>query len=252
MNDFDFFEVRESSPLINRVNDALYSAPAEFESGIEIDGLSVADLFSLNGAIGSSIEQNVVDTLNDMRSVWDPNNEFTNCSFVRQSQTFPDVLLVNHRNKGEREPIMGIELKSWYLLSKENEPSFRYRVTPGACAESDLLVVYPWALSNAISGEPEIYEPYVMGAKEASEKMDEYWQNERNTNLDTGINRPDGISPYPENSDEIQDEPVADAGHNYGRLSRANVMDEYIERMSKKQVAGVSADKWIEFIRENK
>ena len=40
---------------------------------------------------------------------------------------------------------MGIELKGWYVLAKEKEPSFRYKVTPAVCAPADLLVVVPWA-----------------------------------------------------------------------------------------------------------
>jgi hypothetical protein len=49
---------------------------------------------------------------------------------------------------------MGIELKGWYVLAKEKEPSFRYKVTLTVCAPADLLVVVPWALSNVISGRP--------------------------------------------------------------------------------------------------
>ena len=30
---------------------------------------------------------------------------------------------------------MGIELKGWYLLSKEGVGSFRFQVTPAACSD---------------------------------------------------------------------------------------------------------------------
>ena len=40
-------------------------------------------------------------------------------------------------------PLLGIELKGWYVLSKEGEPSGRYKVTPAACAPQDLLVIVP-------------------------------------------------------------------------------------------------------------
>lgn len=247
--DFSFTDGRDVGKLRDRINNALYSVPSNFETAITIDGLDVDDLFSLNTAIGSSVERSVVETLNSMRSVWDPDGEYTDCSFVRQSQTFPDVILTQRQNKGQSDPIIGIELKSWYLLSKEQEPSFRYEVTPDACADDDLLVIYPWALKNVLSGEPQVFEPYIINAKEASEKVDEYWQQGRNTSLDTTINRPSGVTPYPDTSEEIQDKPVADSGDNYGRLSRAGIMDSYIERMRTKDLAGVTAEDWIEFIK---
>lgn len=244
----DEWEHRE---LYKNVKDAIFALPSYFESDIFIEGLDAEDLFSLNSVLAAAIEDNVVETLNSMRSVWDPNDEYADCSFVRQSQTFPDVLLVRHLEGGESEPIMGIELKGWYLLSKEGEPSFRYEITPDACAPQDLLVVFSWSLSNVLSGEPEIYEPYVTSAKRASNYVDYYWKELRNTSLDTSINRPAGIEPYPSSkTDEIHDEPVSDSGNNYGRVARTGMMDEYTNRMLKKKLSGIRARDWVDFLKD--
>lgn len=240
----------EHIELYERIKDAIFALPTHFESEINIHGIQANDLFNLNAVLGAAIEEQVVETLNSMRSVWDPNSEYTDCSFQRQSQTFPDVLFVRHGDEGNSETIMGIELKGWYLLAKESEPSFRYRVTPEACADQDLLVVFCWSLSNVISGEPRLHEPFVESAKRASQYVDYYWQELRNTSQDTLINRPVGVTPHPQTSaEEIQDEPVEDSGNNYGRVARTGLMDDYTERMLQRELAGIEAKHWIEFLK---
>lgn len=243
----DDWEHRE---LYDRVKDAVFALPSYFSSEIQIQGIDAHDLFSLNSVLGATIEDNVVETLNNMRSVWDPDDEYADCSFVRQSQTFPDVLFVRHQEGGESEPIMGIELKGWYLLSKEEEPSFRYKVTPEACAKQDLLVVFTWSLSNVLSGKPIVYEPYMTSARRASNYVDYYWKELRETDLDTTIHRPDEVTPYPgAKSDEIQDRPESDSGGNYGRVARTGLMDSYTERMLDKELAGIRTRDWIKFLK---
>lgn len=240
----------EHRELYDRVKDAVFALPSYFDSDIQIQGLDAEDLFALNSVLAAAIEDNVVKTLNSMRSMWDPDDEYADCSFIRQSQTFPDVMFVRHLEDGDNEPIMGIELKGWYLLSKEAEPSFRYEITPDACADQDLLVVFTWALSNVLSGEPEVYDPYVTSAKRASNYVDYYWKELRNTSLDTTIERPDGITPYPSSkSDEIHDDPVSDSGNNYGRVARTGMMDDYTERMLEKELAGIRAKDWVKFLK---
>lgn len=240
----------EHRELYDRVKSAIFALHSYFDSDISIQGLDAEDLFSLNSVLGAAIEDNVVETLNSMRSVWDPNDKYANYSFTRQSQTFPDILFVRHLESGKSNPVMGIELKGWYLLSKEKEPSFRYKITPEACAEQDLLVVFAWSLSQVLSGEPELYEPYVTSAKRASNYVDYYWQELRDTELDTSISRPDNVSPYPASkSDRIQDEPVSDSGNNYGRVARTGMMDNYSERMLQKELAGIRAQDWIKFLK---
>ncbi|WP_447859617.1 zinc ribbon domain-containing protein [Nitrospira calida] len=71
---------------------------------------------------------------------------------------------------------MGIELKGWYLLAKEAEPSLRFQVTAAACAQRDLIVVVPWVLGNVISGSPILFEPFIESAKYAADYRNYHWQ----------------------------------------------------------------------------
>jgi len=114
--------------LAQRVGGALLVLPGFFEFGTRIEGIDATDLFSLNSVLGTSIEVQVVHTLNRMRSIWDPDDEWVGYRFERQSQTFPDVRLVR-RGAGQHDIAMGIELKGWYLLSKEGVPSLRFQTT---------------------------------------------------------------------------------------------------------------------------
>jgi hypothetical protein len=153
-----------------KVKEAIYALPLYFRSETVISGLSATDLFTLNTALGATIEENVVRTLNEMRSVWDPEGRYKLYGFTRQAQTFPDVMLKRYAGQTEHaEVVLGIELKGWYLLSKEEEPSFRFKVTSAACADQDLLVVVPWVLSSVISGTPRVFLPFVVPAKYAAE-----------------------------------------------------------------------------------
>lgn len=113
--------------LYSRVVNALYAVPAHFSSRTVIEGLATTDLQTLNSVLGAAIEEQVVSTLNDMRPVWDPDDAYQRFFFQRQAQVFPDVLLKSDLNG--QEIIPGIELKGWYLLSKERVPNFRFTTT---------------------------------------------------------------------------------------------------------------------------
>lgn len=77
---------------------------------------------------------------------------------------FPDVRLVRRGASGTPDIALGIELKGWFLLAREGEPSFRFQTTPAACADHDLLVVLPWHLDNVLAGSPVVAEPWVVSA----------------------------------------------------------------------------------------
>ncbi len=155
---------------------------------------------------------------------------------------------------GSEDIALGIELKGWYLLSKEREPSFRYTVTPKACAPQDLLVVVPWHLRNVLSGEPVVYEPYIEQARYAAEYRNWWWTTVRETS-DTPDQRtvhPPGtdVSPYPRPKTRIADRPVKDGGHNFGRIARlTGLMDDYTAAMRGYHVGGIPAEHWISFFK---
>lgn len=240
--------------LYRDVREAIYSLPAYFRTETNIEGISATDIFTLNTALGATIENQVVETLNQMRTVWDPDGEYALYHFVRQSQTFPDVLLKKTSdetsNSGARpEIILGIELKGWYLLAKEGEPSFRYKVTPSACAVQDMIVVVPWVLSNVIAGSPKVFTPYLESAKYAAEYRNYWWTSIREAKTNNHINCPTGVGPYPSKADQIGDEPAYDRGGNFGRYSRTGIMDDYLRRASSQPICGIRADHWRAFFK---
>lgn len=158
--DWEHFEIYQA------VKGSLNALPYSFTTDLNITGVAATDLFSFNSSLGASIETQVVKSLNELRASWDPKQQYALYHFVRQSQRFPDVILRNSSNP--QDIVMGIELKGWYVLAKEREPSFRYRVTPNVCARADLLVVFPWALSSVVSGSPQLFQPYVVSARFAA------------------------------------------------------------------------------------
>lgn len=231
--------------LCKDVREAIASLPMHFRTETQISGIMATDLHTLHTVLGATIEEQVVRTLNLMRGVWDPDDKYALCSFARQAQTFPDVLL---RRMPDGEVLLGIELKGWYLLAKEKEPSLRFQVTAAACAEQDLIVVVPWVLSNVISGSPLVFEPFITPAKAAAQHRNHHWQNVRTTRLDSGIEIPEGIAPYPSKSDPILDKPVADRGGNFGRLARTGLMDDYIKKLDDLPLCGIKTVFWRDFL----
>jgi hypothetical protein len=170
--------------LYNNVREAIFALPAYFKTETSISGINATDIFTLNQTLGATIEEQVVNTLNQMRQIWDPKEKYQLYGFIRQPQTFPDVLL---RKYGKNDVIMGVELKGWYLIAKEGEPSFRYTVTPAACNPQDILVVVPWSLSNIISGAPKVFTPFVEHARYAAEYRNYHWEHLRKAKTNTKI-----------------------------------------------------------------
>lgn len=237
--------------LYERVVDALRAIPAHFASGTVIEGILATDLQTLNAPLGATIEDQVVETLNRMRPVWDPGERYQTFSFHRQAQTFPDVLLKADRDG--QEVILGIELKGWYLLAKEGEPNFRFQVAPAACAAADLLVVVPWALKNVLSGRPVTFKPFVIPARYAAEYRNYWWLEVREVQAgERHIESPPGVAPYPRKSDKIADLPSSDKGGNFGRLARTGILDDYLAEMRGTLLAGVPVAAWLSFFKKFK
>ena len=185
-------------------------------------------------------------TLNLVRNTWDSDGTYSPYSFVRQAQTFPDILL---RQVSSGEVLLGIELKGWYLLAKETEPSLRFQVTIDACTRQDLIVVVPWALGNVISGSPILFEPFVESARYAAAYRNYHWQHVRRTRQQTDIDTPDRVTPYPNKPDQILDRPRADGGGNFGRLARTGMMDIYLQKLDDVQLCGIKTVYWREFLK---
>ncbi len=232
--------------LYRNVREAISSLPIYFRTETHISGIMATDLHTLNSVLGATIEEQVVRTLNLIRNTWDPDGNYALYTFIRQAQTFPDVLL---RKTSTSEILLGIELKGWYLLAKEAEPSLRFQVTSAACAQRDLIVVVPWVLGNVLSGSPILFEPFVESAKYAAEYRNYHWQHIRKTQQDTGIDIPKGVSPYPSKTAQILDKPYADGGGNFGRLARTGLMDAYMRKLNEVQLCGIEVIYWREFLK---
>jgi hypothetical protein len=232
--------------LYRDVREAIACLPIYFRTETNISGIMATDLHTLNTVLGATIEEQVVRTLNLIRNTWDPDEKYALHSFVRQAQTFPDVLL---RKTSSGEILLGVELKGWYLLAKEAEPSLRFQVTAAACAKEDLIVVVPWVLGNVISGSPILFEPFVESARYAAAYRNYHWQHIRRTRQRTDIEIPDGVTPYPNKSDQILDRPISDGGGNFGRLARTGMMDAYMAKLDDVPLCGIKTVYWREFLK---
>lgn len=234
------------------VRKALAALPIYFKFDNPILGIDATDLHNINTLMGAAIENQVVTVLNSLRTIWDENNIWTDYSFHRSSQAFPDVRLIRRNVDGTVETAFGIELKGWWLLSKEGEPSLRYQVAPDACAPWDLVCVVPWFLDNAVSGTPSVAEPWVDQARYAAEWRDFWWTNLRKTqdsDKEKRIKYPEGATPYPFKADLVSARPVKDGGNNFGRLPRAKpLMDSFIKKSLEMPILGIPASHWQQFL----
>ena len=213
-----------------------------------------ADLFNLNSILGAVIEQQMAKALNEMRPVWDPDEKYRDCWFVRRPQSFPDVVLQYHFPLHDEEAIIfGIELKGYYLFQREGKASFRFTTTPAACAPADLLAVFPWALSNIVSGAPVVFSPFVESALYAAEWRNYWWTEVRETTGPREVQSPADAGPYPSaKADSVVDVAVGDQrGRNFGRLARTGIMDGWFKTTGAIQLAGIDAEKWRRFFKES-
>lgn len=238
--------------LYQGVREALAALPAEFEFDNPVSGIDATDLHALNTLMATGIEGQVVEVLNALRTVWDRNRRWSDYYFVRSAQSFPDVRLGRRTNAGF-EPVLGIELKGWFLLSKEGVPSLRYSVAADACAPQDLICVVPWYLSNAVSGKPQVAPPWVEQARYAAEWRDYWWKHLRKTSdspEDRELKVPADAKPYPSKADQVSVVPVKDGGMNFGRLPRYKpLMDAFIEDVLEHPILGIPAGHWMEFLK---
>jgi hypothetical protein len=242
--------------LYVRVQDALHALPSRFRSQLNIAGVSASDLFTLNAPLGAAIEASVVENLNELRELWDPDDKYQEYSFVRQPQVFPDVRLQTSAPhvSAEKKVLFGIELKGWFLLAKEGEPSSRYKVSPDACAPADLLVVFPWVLTEVISGAPRLLRPFTVQARYAAEQRNYYWsfgrrRQEGKSAASREIRTAEHRTPYPAKKAKFNDSPVLDSGRNFGRFARGGFMTDFKLELLEEHLAGIPVKHWRAFLK---
>jgi hypothetical protein len=238
--------------LYDRIVEAMHALPSRFRTQLRVAGISATDLFTLNAPLGAAIESSVVENLNDLRELWDPLGQYEIYSFVRQAQVFPDVRLQTTAPgiADEDRILMGIELKGWFVLAKEGEPSFRYKASPIVCMPQDLLVVFPWKLDEVISGSPRLLRPFVDEARYAAEYRNYYWSELRGvTGMDAEIVMAETEQAYPSKGQKFNDVPRADTGSNFGRVARGGFMADFIEELLLQPISGIPAMHWQTFLK---
>jgi hypothetical protein len=240
--------------LYDRVISTLYALPERFETTLRIEGVPAPDLFTMNSALGAAIEKSVVDSLNELRTMWDPQQQYADYAFIRQSQRFPDVLLkTSNPNPQHPAIILGIELKGWFMLSKEGEPSFRYKISPQCCAEADLLVVLPWIFDSVVSGKPRLLDPIITEAAYAARRRNYHWEWLRSnpsgeSSARRGITSATYVGTYPPKTAKSSDVPVSDSGGNFGRVARCGAIDSEVDARLAADILGIPADSWRRFL----
>jgi hypothetical protein len=239
----------EQYELWERVRESLYALPAYFRMEGELPNIPASDLHAANTLLGAAIEEHIPVALNLIRQIWDPQGNYADCLFRRQPQTFPDVPFRRETGTGS-ETLFGIEVKSWYVLAKEQEPSFRFYVNRDFCHPADLCVVYPWALSSGVSGTPKLFRPLVIGARKAARLREESWAAKAQDEEWRVINKPQGEKRFhPTREDRINDSSPRDAGNNMGRIARTGVWDLEIRRlMREERISGIPIAAWHAFL----
>lgn len=238
--------------LYSAVEAALYAVPAYFKSELNVVDVEATDLFQFNTPLAGAIEIQTVRALNGLRELWDPDSKYPDYTFVRQTQRFPDVVLRSDSPDADPAILMGIELKGWYALAKEGEPSYRMHVNPEACAPADLLAVFPWVFENVVSGGPRLLRPFVREARYAAEMKNWYWQHGRKQQANEAagyraIVFAQSATPYPAKADPVDDVAVNDGGNNFGRVSRTGIMSDFLKELMAEPLAGIPIHEWRTF-----
>jgi hypothetical protein len=140
---------------------------------------------------------------------------------------------------------MGVELKGWFVLAKEGEPSFRYSASPAVCAPQDLLVVFPWTLDEVVSGSPKLMRPFIEEARYAAEHRNYYWSELRGVHGDAAaVIQAPHQAPYPNKSQKFNDSAAEDQGGNFGRVARGGLMTAWISELLEQPLSGIPAKHW--------
>ena len=69
---------------VDNVKLALAALPTSFTSGTPIEGFQATDILNANAIFGTTNEAEVVADLNNMRSIWDPDDQWSKYAFVRR------------------------------------------------------------------------------------------------------------------------------------------------------------------------
>ena len=214
----------EHYELYQGIRYALSTLSSHFRSWTRVSGILASNLHSLDVALGSTLQEQIVHTLNETHSVWDPRKQYESCRFVRQSEVFPRVLL--REASDSSRILLGVELYGWYPLAKDKAPRACLKVSPTVCAKQDLIVVVPWVLDSIVNGCPMVFDPFIEAAEHAAEYRNHHWKHIRQTTASREIKLATPAMAYPRRSDNILDQPKLNRSEDFGRLAQLGIMDD--------------------------
>jgi hypothetical protein len=153
-----------------RLEKELQSGDEEEESLSEVIKSYVSVLSEFNNYVGQGIENTLVQHLNNAAyEKWSKQDQ--NLQFARNTVQFPDLLLVDEEKD---ECFLHVEVKSWYIFASDPITA-RFHTAPEYIKDDCLLVVFPWYMTEIVSGTPKLLSPLVGSAKELAERRDQVW-----------------------------------------------------------------------------
>lgn len=181
------------------------------------DSFNKDDKFAFYRTPGDRIESKAALLMNrqELRSIWDPDGQYFEYHFVHQPSVFPDLTL--RKIDDSSICLIGVEVKSWHILSKEGVPTFRCDVTASACYPHDLICVIPYVVDT--DGQLEVLLPFVESLKYCIEKRNDHWIRTLKKKVVFAL---DAV-PYAPKRSRILDHPDTDPGNNFGRLARCRI-----------------------------
>ena len=194
------------------LNHSLVNNPQSI-SGIRIAFPSLWS--SATTLVGSAIEEVIADVLN--RSM--PDDSFDN----KLNCKFPDI----YRRDKTGKIVSAIEIKSWWIHSKEKKPCFRFSTSKDACGPDDIIVLVSWVFNQ--SGNPEVKSVFVENCHELIRQRNQRWCEDHpgDSIVSPLCERYGGTG-----RTQITDRPLnGDKGNNFGRLARSKIpaLDEWIK-----------------------
>jgi hypothetical protein len=117
-----------------------------------------------NNYIGQGIEELIAKHLNSVFSGSD-------WKCIRNAVQFPDLYIVNPQKK---TLLLALEVKSWFVFAGDDITA-RFEVAPNIIRPDVRLILFPWHMTNLISGVPRLLAPYIGSAKALAERRDQIW-----------------------------------------------------------------------------
>ena len=76
-NTWEYFE------LWTKINELIRTLPNFFQCQIVVKGINATDVYAVGSLFSSAIESSLVEGLNKMRNIWDPENQYLSFAFKR-------------------------------------------------------------------------------------------------------------------------------------------------------------------------